>query len=239
MLIKCPQCNHDNQLGAIFCRNCGAKLDVESIRPKVVDQRMSDWNFFGIIRRLLGLLILGGLAWVLVMMFRPSAGFAQTLTEDGQEAAKTKFDELMRRLDGGFGKDTYVFTPAEVTYLYNDKFLAPARDAGGGTYLIKSLEFRLDEMNYTHLRLATTLGASIPATFELKGFIPEPVEAQTGVGFSVTKAQMGRMAMPQALHAKIIEKFQPLVAGAELEKILSSVSRVEAKDGQYLLTVKQ
>lgn len=233
MLIRCPQCNHDNQLGAIFCRSCGAKLDVESIRPKVIDQRMSDWNFFGLIRRFLGLGILLGLTYVIVMMFMPSPDFAVALSEDEQEVAKTKFDELLRRIDGGFGRDTYAFSANEVTFLYNDKFLATAKSEGGGTYQFKSLAFMIDAQEYTHLRLVTSLGTSIPATFEIKGFIPGE-----SLSLTVTKAQMGKMKMPQMAHGKIIEKFLPATAGTEVQRILGATSRLEVKDGNYVLTLK-
>jgi len=31
MIIKCKNCQGDNQRGSIFCRSCGAKLDMEYI----------------------------------------------------------------------------------------------------------------------------------------------------------------------------------------------------------------
>jgi hypothetical protein len=239
MLIKCPQCNHDNQLGAIFCRNCGAKLDVETIRPKVIDHRSSDWDLFGIIRRLISLGVLLGLIGVLVMMFMPSPDFSQGLSEDQSEAAKTKFDELNRRLDGGFGNDVYTFSAEDVTFLYNDKFLSTPTAEGGGTYNIDKLSFQIDFQGYTHLRLSTKLGGKIPATFEIKGFIPDPVEGTTGSTLTVTKTKMGRLSMPSVVNRKIIEKFMPALDGSAIQRILGSTARIEVQDGQYVLTLKQ
>lgn len=235
MLIKCPQCNHDNQLGAIFCRSCGAKLDVETIRPKVIDHRSSDWDLFGIIRRLVSLAVLAGLIGVLVMMFMPSPEYAKLAGEDQVEAAKIKFDELTRRLDGGFGKDVYVFSPQEATFLYNDKFIA-APGAGANAYNIESLTFHLDHQGYTHLRLGTKLGGSIPATFEIKGFLKDGEE---GLGLTVTKAKMGRMGMPSVVNRKILEKFMPGLDGEGVQRILAATARIEVQDGQYVLTLKQ
>ena len=35
MEIKCTKCGHPNQLGAIFCRGCGEKLELENLQPDV------------------------------------------------------------------------------------------------------------------------------------------------------------------------------------------------------------
>jgi hypothetical protein len=244
MLIKCPQCNHDNQLGAIFCRNCGAKLDVESIRPKVIDHRSGDWDLFGIIRRVISLGVLLCLIGVLALMFMPSPDYVQTLTEDQIEAARTKFDELNRRLEGGFGNDTYIFTAAEMTYLYNDKFLAAPTAESGGTYNIDRLSFHLDFQGYTHLRLSTKLGGKIPTTFELKGFIPDPSEESTGASLTVTKTMMGKLSMPSMANKKVVEKFMPALDGSAIQRILGSTARIEVQgvdvqDPHYVLTLKQ
>ena len=36
MEIKCKQCSHPNPMGVIFCRECGAKLEIENIDPKTL-----------------------------------------------------------------------------------------------------------------------------------------------------------------------------------------------------------
>jgi hypothetical protein len=32
-MLKCPKCGYDNELGRIFCHQCGTKLDLEEIKP--------------------------------------------------------------------------------------------------------------------------------------------------------------------------------------------------------------
>lgn len=241
MLIKCPQCNHDNQLGAIFCRNCGTKLDVETIRPKVVDQRTSSWDLFSLLRQLVSLVVFLGLIGVIVMMFLPSPDNAQALSESQVEEVKIKFDELARRVEGGFGRDAYSFSPAEVTYLCNEKFVAkPAAEGedAGGSYHIQRLSVALDAQNYTTLRLGTKLAGKLPATFEIRGFIPEPAEGQPAARLTVTKAQMGRMKMPDFVRQSIIGKYLPVADSPQLKKILAATARIEVKDGQYVVSLK-
>ena len=33
MLLKCKQCGYENQIGSIFCRGCGAKVDSSALDP--------------------------------------------------------------------------------------------------------------------------------------------------------------------------------------------------------------
>ena len=34
MLIKCTKCGYENELGAIFCRGCGEKIDTSALDPR-------------------------------------------------------------------------------------------------------------------------------------------------------------------------------------------------------------
>jgi hypothetical protein len=37
-MMQCPQCQTSNRLGAIFCRSCGAKLEIDSITSQTFEQ---------------------------------------------------------------------------------------------------------------------------------------------------------------------------------------------------------
>ena len=40
MLIKCKNCGFENQMGAIFCRGCGEKIDLElDIETSKIEQK--------------------------------------------------------------------------------------------------------------------------------------------------------------------------------------------------------
>ena len=52
MLVKCANCGHDNQLGAIFCRNCGDKLNIEEMRPELKDSRGPKTNLIKLFKTL-------------------------------------------------------------------------------------------------------------------------------------------------------------------------------------------
>ena len=88
MLMKCNECGHDNQLGAIFCRECGTKLDVEKMRPKV--EVKVERNIGGIVKNIVALVVLLSLALSVVLVFYPQSGGSYELTESIFFTKKTK-----------------------------------------------------------------------------------------------------------------------------------------------------
>lgn len=63
-MLTCPKCGYDNELGRIFCHQCGQKLDLNQIQPPRKAQRghRSRWSVGRIVRLAVRLVILGALA---------------------------------------------------------------------------------------------------------------------------------------------------------------------------------
>jgi zinc ribbon protein len=233
MLLKCNECGHDNQLGAIFCRSCGTKLDVETIRPKI-DSKVTT-NFFGIIRRVVTGIILLVLIYIIAAMFYPASPSSNILAEDQQTKASENFKAMLRKMDGNYGETTYVFTPDELTYLYNNEMTESADpDADVGSYAIENMYFTIDSRNFVHIMIQSKLGGKIPVTFELKGILVED-----SVQFNVLKTKMGHLGLPNFIKAKIIEKFTPGTDEGVMKTILDSAASFKIENGDFMVTVKQ
>ncbi len=239
MLIKCSACGHENQLGAIFCRGCGEKLDVETMRPKVVDSSSSSsGNVFGLIRNLVGFVIFVAVVGVLVMMFYPAdlSSYPALSGAEAEKAAKAKYDSMLKKIDQGFGDDSYTFTPQEATYLYNELFVAKTTTEGS-TYNVEKLIFFVDSTGFTHLILKTKLAGKLPTTFEMSGII---VSSETkekdkvAVSFRPSAFKMGHMPISFA-EAQIKEKFDPALTGANIDKILKALAKIEVVDKNFVL----
>lgn len=239
MLIQCPECNYDNQLGAIFCRNCGQKLDIEKFRPKVQKTSRSI-GFFSTFRRLFSTLVLVVLIVMIAAMFIPVRSVPSDLTEEEKEEAKAKFDSLVVRVDGGYGDDSYTFSPREATFLYNDAFVAKTMEQEAG-YILDSLIFNIDEVKLVQLILNTKLAGTIPASFEIKGTIinKDAEDKNSSLGFEVRKSKMGHMPLfLEILNKKIAEKFLITKSGENIEKILKAISKIEiSEENEFVLTL--
>ncbi|HPN84380.1 MAG TPA: zinc ribbon domain-containing protein [Victivallales bacterium] len=239
MLIKCPKCSFENQLGSIFCRNCGEKLNIDSVRPKVAD-KATGFNFIGLLRNLLGLLIFVGIVGIIAAMFMPvDASLYQEPSSSDQEAAKTKIKNLINRVEEEMGDNKFVFSPAEATFAYNDTFLAKTEGETGAAYAFEKISFGIDPQGFVHILLSSKLGGKVPTKFELKGILVNPAEGETGmVSFKVSECKMGKMPI-KFVEDKIIEKFIPALSGGKLDKIVPAVKKIEVtEDKKFEITVK-
>jgi hypothetical protein len=256
MLIKCPNCNHDNQLGAIFCRNCGAKLDIEKLAPKVRDR--IGINFAGIIRNLITLLVVLGFAGFVAAIFVPY-GHKEIppLPADQMKETKTRVEEFIKRCQQGYGRTyVYTFSPAEATYGFNTLFLEKIEGDQGAGFYIDELIIDLDERRDLVLNLKTRLAGKVPILFSLTG-MPIPAEIGEGAGegagegegegttnarvsLKIRQGKIGHLPVPGAILPKVIEKYEPLLDGKMVNEILAELdSIVVDEDGNLVFELKK
>jgi hypothetical protein len=71
-MLICPKCNHDNELGRIFCHQCGQKLDINQIKPPSRGgkslRKKSEFSAGKAISWILRLAVLGALVWVVYLV---------------------------------------------------------------------------------------------------------------------------------------------------------------------------
>ncbi len=232
MLIKCGKCSHENQLGAIFCRECGTKLDVETIRPQVKGSA-SNFNVFGIVRRVVGGVILLTLIYVMGMMFYPESPRSGVISGDQETKVKEKYNAILNRLDGRYGEDKYVFTPDEVTYLHNNELTEKAV-SDSGSYAIENIYFTIDSRNFIHLMIQSKFAGKLPVTFAVKGVLLDD-----STQFRVVNAKMGHFSIPKFLHGKVIEKFTSGTNEGVIKKILDGSKDFRVENGDFVVELKK
>jgi len=119
MMIKCQKCGFENQLGAIFCRQCGGKLDLEELRPDVKDKKKQGCFKFGC--KIFVIMFLLSISALVFVLFFP---MSYTEYAPMAEKEKTEFDKKMKNvkatLEGKNKMRFYSFTPAEMSELLKD-----------------------------------------------------------------------------------------------------------------------
>ena len=226
MLLKCEKCGHENQLGSIFCRECGEKLAINAIRPEVDSKEAI--NVFGIVRKIVtGIIVLIAI-YLVVMMFIPQHTPRNLLTSDQQAKASEKFKAMMKKIDGRYGENSYRFTSSEVTYLYNNKI------AKNDIYNIDKIYFSIDSRNFVHVIMQHKLMGKIPVTFSLKGVLPEG-----STNFTVRDVQMGRLGLPRFLKKTIVSQFIPMTEKEVVKKIIDGSVAFEIKDGDFIVILNK
>ena len=235
MMIKCSECGHENQLGAIFCRECGVKLDVEALRPEIKDSKHST-NVVGLIRNIIGVALLVVVVGALGLMFYPASIVMPSLGEEEQKAAEAKLKALLVRVDEKYGDDKYTFSPAEVTYLLNNALTKKdGDDKKTAAYKVQDMVVSVDARGIVHIAMRSKL-LVIPATFEVSGSFDMDT-----ANFRVLGQRMGHLSIPNGLRKKIVSKFTPVLDDPQgaIKKILGNASSIAVDAGEFVITVKK
>ena len=235
MLLKCNECGHDNQLGAIFCRECGTKLDVEKMRPKVENKTEKD--IAGLVKNIIAIVVLLTLVIVFGLLFFPQSGSSYELTAEEKTKTNAKLEKLIKRINGDTYSDAkYVFTPDEVTYAFNNKLTGESGEGEEGEEEedTNKLTISLDVYDNIVLTLETKIFGAIPASFGLNGYLVDEK-----LDLNVTSAKMGHLSVPGFAHKKIIAKFIPATEDGEIAKIIAAASEVKVENGDFHITVKK
>jgi hypothetical protein len=230
MLLKCTECGYENQLGAIFCRDCGAKLDVEKMRPEVKDHKPKG-SIIEMVKNIFAIALLLGIAFVFGSMFYPESAPADELSD--QEIVKTdaKFQALINKIAGEPEESTYVFSPEEVTYLYNKKLVESLE---GGGYAIKKLHFSIDSYDNVVLLADATMFGGVSVSFKLVGALEDEK-----ANMRIISAKMGHFSIPGFLQDKVIAKFTPGIDGGSIKDIIDATEKLVIEDGNFNITVKE
>lgn len=238
MLIKCPECNHENQLGAIFCRNCGGKLELDHIAPEMKDKKSV--STFKIIRRVVALVLLMIVICLMLGLFLPF-GFTSypNLAIDKEESTSDTFDAIMEKAEGKSKKRRFVLTPQQLSYIYNNKLLEAINEEGGGSYNIQKVIFALDDDDYTIVVIETKLAGALPVRFEIKGDPQPSAGGNFNVEFNIKSSKMGHVPFPAFLRKIIVEKYQPLLEGNAVNSILESLKTVRVESRAYNIELKK
>ena len=118
-MINCPKCGADNLIGAIFCRGCGEKLNLDELKPEHIQQaaRKERKKDGSLVRNLIALILLLAVAGVLTAVLLPPEF---NRTESADEKGFARANGLLNALVKARGKKKFVFTLAEVNALARD-----------------------------------------------------------------------------------------------------------------------
>ena len=119
MMIKCQKCGFENQLGAIFCRQCGGKLELDALRPEVKDKKKQGCFKTGC-KIFVVLFFLMISAFVFVLFFPMNYTEYPPMPEKEKTALDQKMKDVQAALEGKSKMRFYSFTPAEVSILLKD-----------------------------------------------------------------------------------------------------------------------
>ena len=235
-MINCPKCGADNMIGAIFCRTCGEKLELDELTPEVFDAPPEPIaaKIGRILSRLILFVLLVGGIGLLAGVFWP-AKIAVTGTLDQAASAKAgrKFQAV--KTPSPRLPPEVPFSSDEATDVINKALGLPKTDAKTTRKpMFLSVEFNAG--GECTLILKSVLFNQIPLYTTL---VTKPsVSAPGSVDFAILGAKVGLIPLPSSMTKLALEPFRALKAGEALAQAKQQVKGVTIDDDSCRVKVR-
>ncbi|HAR64989.1 MAG TPA: hypothetical protein DCR55_02080 [Lentisphaeria bacterium] len=225
-MIQCPKCKSENQIGAIFCRTCSEKLDLDNLEPAdLIAKNTAGGNAIYFLMRLCSLILLvvgGGV--IVLMVLKPPFTEYPALSEKEQVGILNKYKRMGKR-------KPVALTEPQATFIISDVLLELDEASK-----LKQKEIWLIEGAVPNF-LADGVIVEFPvdgvARVHLKSIAFEKLDLYTsvqgrlgtgsnGVDFDITKVWLGRLPIPHWL--PFVREF----AMARFESVQSGKPQVQS-----------
>ena len=224
--LICQQCEEENEISSIFCRDCGAKLDHRNLQPDelVVKTRESSGSLrklLGTVRLLVGLALLAAVG----LGFWPTIPIGEVGTRDHAKEMLDKLERLHEATENGVRYSEVVGEKEINAYVRGriDK-QREERPRGGGVLA------NLEEVNIAlynneivvHIR--NKLGP-VPVVYMLKG---RPIADRGSFSLGIEEASVGHLPLPGPLQGFVAGKLKAIFENLKPErKVLDNLERLQ------------
>ena len=215
-MITCPNCGSENLVGAIFCRTCGKKLDLEHLRRETMMAKGDSVTkkMGGVLGRMVLVLVAIVLITVLVVLLLPVSGRVNAYLDDealAQLEAKYMFlvqpsaehpevtlssEELTVALNAILGLETY-----------GANAQPPIKPSSGGSLVPDHLSVEARGNGTVRLVLKALLFGKIPTYSTIVARVDVGDE---GLVFHPRSAAVGRLPLPGGVQEMVVQRFEAL-----------------------------
>jgi hypothetical protein len=229
--IPCPRCGRPNPFTQVFCSECGAKLDLQSIKKEQIMRPRGVQA--DVIVRLLKLLVRIAVLAVLVLMVWPVSprgvrGGQQQLL---QMADKRK--ALISAVQNGWNR-VVVFDESEV----NAYLAARVNESGDGESAGPRLPLDAANVDFTEKQTTVTVVVRLgplPLSYEVYG---QPEVTGEGFTFKVKGARVGHMPLPGVVASPVARKVKTVFSGLRDDRrLLNNLARMAVGNGAVKVAV--
>lgn len=240
-MLPCQKCGYDNELGRIFCHQCGTKLDLDAIKPvsrggKPIKSKKGGTGIGVWIRRIVGLGIFGVVAFSIYLMCQVPVlpGKPEDKDVDAGEKKYGAIEKLVQRKKPG----SLEITAGEMNgYL---SILHPSDANVRWGFVPEQIWVETEPKLLTfHLLMTMHVGDLFTKKLCLT-WTGEPVIKNGQIQFVGDSGKFGELSWPNQLINAV--GFHARLFGAIVEKlpgerdVLSRLSRVEVRDDRVIVS---
>ncbi len=233
MMIKCQKCGFENQMGSIFCRECGEKLDMDAIDPNKLQKDVNKEKSIKLAKKRIKEAVSTAIGLLLVVAFLGvvfyNGGLRKYQEPDVTEsAANAKYNAAVS--GSAVGKVKYSYP--EVNRMLKDKIVDPLY--GFDSFAkITGAEVAFDEeKGQPVIYLWLTLKEKVPVIYTIHGsftLIPrenELSEVPQPLTLDVKRLDIGRLPVLVSTHS-FLNGFKSLLENEEMQKFFARATDIE------------
>jgi len=241
MMIKCAKCGFENQMGAIFCRQCGEKINMDEISPESIEQgKKKDQAKQAVAKairwtvRILVLLVILGVAaaafapWDLPVYVAPDENSADFKAKEESAMLKLKFfsAERLYRLP-----EKEAISIDELNILFCKYFLKPGEN--------KSFAWTLDhvyfipEKDSIKTQVFARLFDTIPVVFQFKGMAGIKSGESDGISLRIDSAAIGHLPLIFC-EKSVAGKLEEFFDNDELKRVFNRTESITLEKDQLV-----
>jgi hypothetical protein len=211
-MLKCPNCNEDNQIGAIFCRSCGEKINIDDLRPDDIAaaSKSGGNSVLKGIKTLVHVIITLSLIGALVSIFLdPGVAQHDEMSKASAEYKKYKMrlGNLMKSASGGYTFSEQEVTQAakEMLFLTTDDKLQEEQVMGSGLVAV-DVDVNLIAPDIARVSLEQRAYDQVT----LYSVVDFQITTNQGGGliFTPAAAKSGKLPCPGPLQEMVVSRLQ-------------------------------
>ncbi len=234
MMIKCQKCGFENQMGSIFCRECGEKLNMDAIDPNKLQKDVNKEKNLKRAKKRLKEAISTGFAILIVVAFLGvvfyNGGLRQyeesTVTE---ASANQKFSAAVTGTSVGRVKYSY----PEINRMLKSRVVDPLAEIPSFAKVTNAEVVYDEEKNQPVVYLWISLKDKVPVIYTIHGDIvynmpaDDAKEAQSQpLSLDVKRLDIGRLPVMVSSHT-FLNGFLPLLENDEMKNFFARAKSVE------------
>jgi hypothetical protein len=226
--VTCQKCGAENRLGQLFCRECGAKLDLSKLTPEGVARKSSAVGFAGMMSRLIRIVISLALVTILGMLCWSAPATGDAPSSNGANIIRGKISALrgavLARVDA---RETLIESDINA---YLNAVLTGGEKAPGGLKM-RLEEIRLDiHPSQTAVLLKASLGP-LPITYLTDVTINRDQNGR--FSFTPGVVRIGHLSVPGPIRKKVITQMSYTFQNLQEEfTLLNRLAGVELSEGK-------
>ena len=242
MMIKCTKCGFENQMGAIFCRQCGEKIDMNEISPESLESELkkekAKKRVLSAVRWTVRILVLGLLVGGIAAALIPWGLPVYVEPDKNADEYKKQKESALFKLQFYSAEKIHIFPETEkisideLNILFNEHLLKPGENKTA-TWVLDHVFFIANNDRIT-MQVFIRIFDTVPAVLQFTG-LPELKSGSDKITFQLDSAVAGRL--PLAFCNKLLaEKIESIFnEDDELARVFKRTESITLKNNKELI----